>query len=96
MLSTRLLNEGRLATIQAWIDRARAKQIAGANPGGRLRRELALREGKHLSAESLAQAALSSSWREPGRDAWRAAMVAGRGRPLGDTRGICAWVLSLG
>jgi len=71
-----LLNEGRLATMEAWIERGRVRK--STSPILSLARaELALREGKHLSAETFAQAALSAAG-ESRTTAWRAAMVAGR------------------
>ena len=76
-----LLNEGRLATLESWIERARARRIASPTLD-LARAELALREGKHLSAETFAQAALAAAGGN-GKNAWRAAMVAGRAAHTG-------------
>jgi DNA-binding NarL/FixJ family response regulator len=76
-----LLNAARLATIETWIERARVRQISSATID-LARAELALRAGRHLSAETYAQSALALAG---GRriDAWRAAMVAGRAAHTG-------------
>jgi ATP/maltotriose-dependent transcriptional regulator MalT len=71
-----LLNAARLATVETWIGRARAKQLSSATVEV-AKAELALRDGKHLSAETFAQAALSLASEHRG-ESWRAAMVAGR------------------
>jgi len=71
-----LLNEGRLATLEAWIERAQARKHASSTLD-LAKAELALREGKPLSAETFAQSALAAA-RENDGNAWRAAMVAGR------------------
>ena len=71
-----LLNAARLATVETWIGRAKAKHLASATLEV-AKAELALRDGKHLSAETFAQTALALAGDRRG-DAWRAAMVAGR------------------
>ena len=86
-----LLNAARLATVETWIGRAKAKQLSSATLEV-AKAELALRDGKHMSAQTFAQAALSLAAERKG-DAWRAAMVAGRAAHSG-SRGIGARVLS--
>ena len=71
-----LLNAARLATVETWIERAKSKQLNSATLEV-AKAELALRDGKHLSAETFAQAALTLAG-DRREEAWRAAMVAGR------------------
>jgi len=71
-----LLNAARLATVETWIGRSRDNHLSSGTVEV-ARAELALREGKHLSAQTFAQAALARAGSRRD-DAWRAAMVAGR------------------
>ncbi|MCY7302629.1 MAG: hypothetical protein LH654_06255, partial [Thermoleophilia bacterium] len=76
-----LLNLGRLATLETWIDRASARRRV--SPAIEVARaEIALRYGKHMSAQTIAQRAIemegASSF-----DVFRAAMVAGRSAHAG-------------
>ncbi len=71
-----LLNEARLATLETWISSADVKQLT--SPIFELAKaEIALREGKHLSAQTFAQTAIAMAGNEKA-DAYRASMVAGR------------------
>jgi ATP/maltotriose-dependent transcriptional regulator MalT len=76
-----LLNAARLATVETWIGRADARQLSSATIE-LARAALALREGKHLSAQTFAQSALTLAG-DRSADAWRAAMVAGRAAHTG-------------
>ena len=78
-----LLNEGRLATIEGWIDRGRMKRIA--SPILDLARaELALREGKHVSAETFAPGRTCRRGRKSRHDR----MSSSNGRRTSGTLGI--------
>ena len=70
-----LLNAARLATVETWIGRSKAKHLSSSTIEV-AKAELALRDGRHLSAQTFAQTALALATNH--RDAWRAAMVAGR------------------
>ena len=87
-----LLNAARLATVETWIGRAKAKHLSSSTIEV-AKAELALREGKHLSAQTFAQTALTLAG-DRRADAWRAAMVAGTRCPYRVARGIGARVLS--
>ena len=58
-----LLNAARLATVETWIGQAKVKQLSSPTLEV-AKAELALRNGKHLSAETFAQAALYPRRRE--------------------------------
>ena len=76
-----LLNGARLATIQTWIDRAEAKRLSSAAIH-LAKAELALRSGRHMSAQAFAEAGMAIA--AEGDDDWlRAAMVAGRAAHAG-------------
>ena len=53
-----LLNAARLATVETWIGRAEARQLSSSTIE-LAKAELALRDGKHLSAQTFAQSALA-------------------------------------
>jgi DNA-binding CsgD family transcriptional regulator/tetratricopeptide (TPR) repeat protein len=76
-----LLNAARLATVETWIGRADARQLSSSTIE-LAKAELALREGKHLSAQTFAQSALALAG-DRRAEAWRAAMVAGRAAHTG-------------
>ena len=76
-----LLNGARLATIQTWIDRAEAKRLSSAAVDV-AKAELALRGGRHMSAQAFAEAAMAVA-AEGDADWLRAAMVAGRAAHAG-------------
>jgi ATP/maltotriose-dependent transcriptional regulator MalT len=76
-----LLNAARFATVESLIHRAQARGISSLMIEI-ARAELALRQGKHLSAQTFAQAALRTADATDGT-AWRAAMVAGRAAQTG-------------
>ena len=76
-----LLNGARLATIQTWIDRAEKRRLSSPTIGV-ARAELALRGGRHMSAEAFAERAMSAAREQPS-EAYRAAMVAGRAAHAG-------------
>ncbi len=69
-----LLNAARLATVETWIGRARRKANLVIDDRAWLKAELALREGKHLSAQTIAQSALThcglTASRRPGAQRW--------------------------
>ena len=54
-----LLNAARLATVETWIGRSEAKHLSSSTIEV-AKAELALREGKHLSAQTFAQTALDA------------------------------------
>ena len=76
-----LLNAARLATVETWIDRAEAKQISSSTIEV-AKAEIALRDGKHMSAQAFAEAALAMAG-EHRHDACRAAITAGRAAHAG-------------
>jgi ATP/maltotriose-dependent transcriptional regulator MalT len=71
-----LLNTARLATVETWIQRAEAKQLLSSTIGV-AKAEIALRDGKHMTAQSFAEAAFAMAG-DHRADACRASMVAGR------------------
>ena len=75
------MHSGRLATVQALLERAELKGLESATLEV-AKAELALREGKHLSAQTLAQSAISLAG-ENRAEARRAALVAGRAAQIG-------------
>ena len=76
-----LLNGARLATIQAWIDRAQARRLSSPTIGV-ARAELALRGGQHMSAQAFAEGAMTDAHGQLS-EGYRAAMVAGRAAHAG-------------
>ena len=76
-----LLNSARLATVELWIDRAEAKQRSSPTIGV-AKAEIALRDGKHTSAQAFAEAAMSMADGQLS-EGFRAAMVAGRAAHVG-------------
>ena len=78
---TPLLHSGRLATVQTLLERAELKGLESATLEV-AKAELALREGKHLSAQTLAQGAIALAG-ENRAEARRAAIVAGRAAQIG-------------
>ena len=76
-----LLNAARLATIETWIERAEARQLSSSTiEVGKA--EIALRDGKHMSAQAFAESALVMA-EDCRTEACRAAMVAGRAAHAG-------------
>jgi ATP/maltotriose-dependent transcriptional regulator MalT len=76
-----LLNAARLATVETWIERAEARQLSSSTIEV-AKAEIALRDGKHMSAQAFAEAALAMAGDQLS-EACRAAMVAGRAAHAG-------------
>ncbi len=76
-----LLNGARLATVETWIGRAQAMQLSSSTIEV-AKAEIALRDGRHMSAQAFAEAALAMADNQLS-DASRAAMVAGRAAHAG-------------
>lgn len=76
-----LLNTARLATIATWIVRAETKHLSSSTIQV-ARAEIALRDGKHLRAQTLAQEAITMAG-ERRAATCRAAMTAGRAAHAG-------------
>ena len=76
-----LLNAARLATVETWISRSEERQLSSSTIEV-AKAELALRDGKHLSAQTFAQTALTLAG-ENRSEARRAAMAAGRAAHTG-------------
>ena len=76
---TELLDGARLPTLEAWVSRARSR--AGETPAVRLAQaEIALRQGRHLTAQALSASSRSRRRRAP---AYRAYLVAGKAAHVG-------------
>lgn len=76
-----LLNAARLATVETWIERAESKQLVSPTVVV-AKAEIALRAGKHMSAQAFAASALSMA-SDDTSESYRAAMVAGRAAHTG-------------
>lgn len=76
-----LLNGARLSTIETWINRAEARYITSPSIGV-AKAEIALRDGRHMSAQTFAEGAMRDALVDS-PEAYRAAMVAGRSAHAG-------------
>ncbi len=76
-----LLNGARLATIQTWIDRAEIRRLSSPTIEV-AKAELALRGGRHMSAQAFAEGAIAVASGHSSEE-YRAAMVAGRAAHAG-------------
>jgi ATP/maltotriose-dependent transcriptional regulator MalT len=77
-----VLNRGRLATVQDWVDRAESRGLA-APAVQRAKAELALRHGGHMSAQAFAEAALTALPDSDRDGAFRLLMLAARAAHAG-------------
>ena len=87
-----LLNAARLATVETWIGRAEAKQLSSSTIE-LAKAEIALRDGRHMSAQTFAEAALAMAGEQP--DACRACNGCGKSCARRLARGVCLGFLSL-